>query len=155
VSSDGKTTHQWRRRESNPRTDPSNQCNGLQLQLGDSAGAAPEHRAAATRGHHLTSNGSLAAVLPPSVRRIAGGWSGLPPHMREAILTLLDSGLLSAQAQRWSVTASSSTRGGFDFHKIAWSIARDCRRIVQACLREEEWQAADEEFYRLIFERLF
>ena len=34
----------------------------------------------------------------------------------------------------------------------AWSIrlARQCRHIIQACLREEEWGDADREFYRVI-----
>ncbi len=33
-----------------------------------------------------------------------------------------------------------------------WSIrlARQCRFIIQACLREEEWADADREFYRII-----
>lgn len=29
-------------------------------------------------------------------------------------------------------------------------LARDCRRVVQACLREEEWADADEKFFEII-----
>lgn len=34
--------------------------------------------------------------------------------------------------------------------EIAWQLAKQCRSIVQACLREEEWQDADREFYNVI-----
>jgi hypothetical protein len=33
-------------------------------------------------------------------------------------------------------------------------IARRCRRIVQACFREEEWIDADREFYLIVREEL-
>jgi len=32
-------------------------------------------------------------------------------------------------------------------HESAIRIARRCRHIIQACLREEEWPDADQEFY--------
>ena len=35
-------------------------------------------------------------------------------------------------------------------HELAIRAARECRHIVQACLREEEWLDADREFYRVI-----
>ena len=34
-------------------------------------------------------------------------------------------------------------------HEAAIRIARRCRSIVQACLREEEWSDADREFYMI------
>jgi len=34
-----------------------------------------------------------------------------------------------------------------EIHETAIRIARRCRHIVQACLREEEWADADREFY--------
>ena len=37
-------------------------------------------------------------------------------------------------------------------HKL--NIARRCRHVVQACLREEEWIDADQEFYQIIREAL-
>jgi hypothetical protein len=39
-------------------------------------------------------------------------------------------------------------------HDAAVRIARRCRRIIQACLREEEWGDADREFYLVIREEL-
>lgn len=39
-------------------------------------------------------------------------------------------------------------------HQAALRIARRCRRVVQACLREEEWADADREFYLIIREEL-
>jgi hypothetical protein len=37
---------------------------------------------------------------------------------------------------------------------VAWRIAKKCRGIVQACLREEEWRDADREFFRVIITEL-
>lgn len=39
-------------------------------------------------------------------------------------------------------------------HEAAATIALRCRRIIQACLREEEWPDADREFYLVIREFL-
>ena len=39
-------------------------------------------------------------------------------------------------------------------HETAIRIARRCRHIVQACLRDEEWADADREFYRVCREEL-
>lgn len=39
-------------------------------------------------------------------------------------------------------------------HEAAIRIARRCRNVVQACLREEEWSEADREFYRVAREEL-
>lgn len=38
-----------------------------------------------------------------------------------------------------------------DVQALAWRLARACRRVVQCCLREEEWADADREFYAIIF----
>jgi hypothetical protein len=38
-----------------------------------------------------------------------------------------------------------------DTHALALRLARACRHVVQACLREEEWADADREFYAIIF----
>ena len=37
-----------------------------------------------------------------------------------------------------------------DFSQLAMRVARECREIIQACLREEEWADAEEEFRWLI-----
>ncbi|APW58643.1 hypothetical protein [Paludisphaera borealis] len=39
-------------------------------------------------------------------------------------------------------------------HETAVRMARRCRHIIQACLREEEWSDADREFYRVCREEL-
>jgi hypothetical protein len=39
-------------------------------------------------------------------------------------------------------------------HETAIRIARRCRHIVQACLREEEWADADREFYKVVRQEL-
>lgn len=39
-------------------------------------------------------------------------------------------------------------------HELAIRIARRCRFLVQACLREEEWADADQEFYRVCREEI-
>jgi hypothetical protein len=39
-------------------------------------------------------------------------------------------------------------------HSESIRLARACRNVVQACLREDEWGLADEEFYKLIRESL-
>jgi hypothetical protein len=39
-------------------------------------------------------------------------------------------------------------------HDAAVRIARRCRYLIQACLREEEWGDADREFYLVIREEL-
>ena len=39
-------------------------------------------------------------------------------------------------------------------HETAIRLARKCRHIVQACLREEEWGDTDREFYMIIREEL-
>ena len=35
-------------------------------------------------------------------------------------------------------------------HAVALRTAKQCREVIQSCLREEEWRDADFEFYRII-----
>jgi hypothetical protein len=35
-------------------------------------------------------------------------------------------------------------------HALAIRLAKQCRHIIQGCLREDEWRDADLEFYRVI-----
>lgn len=37
-----------------------------------------------------------------------------------------------------------------DLDALAWRIARECRTIIQGCVREEEWQDYDREFFATI-----
>ncbi len=39
-------------------------------------------------------------------------------------------------------------------HELAVRMARRCRYLIQACLREEEWIDADREFYLVLREEL-
>jgi len=57
------------------------------------------------------------------------------------------SGMLVARNRR-----GSGDEGEGD--ELAWRLARQCRNVVQACLREEEWGDADAEFVRIISEGL-
>lgn len=41
-----------------------------------------------------------------------------------------------------------------ELRRLAWEMARSCRRVIQTCLREEEWRDADEEFARIIIDGL-
>lgn len=45
---------------------------------------------------------------------------------------------------------SRGTVNSPDIREIAWRLAQQCRSIVQACLREEEWQDVDREFCEVI-----
>jgi hypothetical protein len=87
--------------------------------------------------------------IPPDVLRIADFWTALPPHIREAILTLVDAAVPGDRvARRQAGPDSELASDAAD--KMAWRIAQECRGIVQACLREEEWQDADREFFDVI-----
>ncbi len=35
-------------------------------------------------------------------------------------------------------------------HALAIRLAKQCRQIIQGCLREEEWRDCDLEYYRII-----
>ncbi len=93
---------------------------------------------------------------PPAVAWIADAWPGLPPHIREAVLTLVDAGLMSTvsnglgQFSRQEPVKGGADPNGPDTNAVAWRIARQCRDIVQGCLREEEWHDADLEFFAQI-----
>lgn len=41
-----------------------------------------------------------------------------------------------------------------ELNELSAALAIRCRRIIQCCLREEEWQDADEEFIEMILEGL-
>jgi len=75
----------------------------------------------------------------PALAQLVEVWPSLPPHIREAILTLVDAAGIKL-----------SGVAGKPRNEAAWRAARDCRYVVQGCLREEEWKDADEEFYEVI-----
>jgi hypothetical protein len=41
-----------------------------------------------------------------------------------------------------------------EIHAAAIRIARRCRHLIQGCLREEEWEDADREFYLIARDEL-
>lgn len=44
----------------------------------------------------------------------------------------------------------ASTDNPIDARALALRLARECRHIVQGCLREDEWRDADEAFAEVI-----
>lgn len=86
--------------------------------------------------------------LSPAVARIADAWPFLPPHIRDVIQTLVDVALRVDQAT--SSDGRALERASIGEDEAAWRMARECRSIVQGCLREEEWQDADREFFQVI-----
>lgn len=85
--------------------------------------------------------------MPEAVIRIAESWDQVPPHIRDAIETLVEA--TAAGGQRFE--RPDRENGGVSHHgDLARQIARECRSIIQPCLREEEWQDAEEEFFEVI-----
>jgi hypothetical protein len=103
-----------------------------------------------------TSSPCEVELLSPAIVQIAAVWPGLLPHIREAILTLVDGGRARGEETTLQATsclesvAVQPSQGLLDVCEIAWPIAQQCRSIVQACLREEEWQDGDTEFCDVI-----
>jgi hypothetical protein len=52
------------------------------------------------------------------------------------------------------VPSSRSSVTSDELKNLAARLAKRCRQIIQSCLREEEWQDADEEFFDVILEGL-
>ena len=110
--------------------------------------AASGQRAPDAAGHCLASNDAASAfarevTLPPAITRIVVAWPNLPPHIRDAIGTLVEaSGQCLPPRAEDALSLSSAEK--------ARQAAEQCRGIIQPCLREEEWQDAEEEFFRVI-----
>jgi len=95
---------------------------------------------------------SQSDFLSPAVARIVDAWPFLPPHIREAIQTLVEAASpagrgASTQVELASDVASTAV-------DKAWRMAQECRSIVQTCLREEEWPDADREFFHVMISEL-
>jgi hypothetical protein len=131
-------------RQSNPQTGFCNRCVGLQLEHSESSRAARAQHSAAIEGHFLSLNDTPASAMPPPVIEIATVWVVLPPHTREAIVTLIPAGVASSNSRASDLPKLSSVEA------MAWRVARECREVVQSCLREEEWAGADREFFKVI-----
>lgn len=104
--------------------------------------------------HESTSNGThcQSVHLPPAVMRIAEFWSSLPPHIRETITTLVDASAPKPPVSNaaGSPDLSKDDRSQVGLDDLARRLAKECRHVVQGCLREEEWRDADEEFLGII-----
>jgi hypothetical protein len=68
----------------------------------------------------LTGNDRQCGKLPPAISRIAESWPALPPHIREAILTLVDAG-------RASKNPTYYEQG--DLESLARRLGRKCREV--------------------------
>jgi hypothetical protein len=73
----------------------------------------------------------------------------LPPHIREAIQTLADAGSPADQCAA-PLIRPHLEQAFVVTDEVVGRIALGCRRIVQGCLREDGWQDADREFFRVI-----
>jgi hypothetical protein len=85
------------------------------------------------------------ALHDAELQRVIETWDALPEVIRIAVMALVGTVVPrlggSPVPTQWSRTAVDAT---------AWRLARDCREIVQGCLREEEWHEADREFFGII-----
>jgi hypothetical protein len=89
----------------------------------------------------------------PTLARLVSTWAILPPHIRDAIQTLADAGLaLSSKPVPDTRVANPGSNGRLFQEQLARRLARQCRSVIQNCLREEEWQDAESEFFDIIAE---
>lgn len=139
----------------------SNYLKGKELQDSPPALAAPGQRCQSRESPSPASDDadsqptsqSQSVPLPPAVARIADAWPSLPPHIREAIRTLVDAASAANRAGSPGLQRNLD-RASVVTDEAAWRMAQECRSIVQSCLREEEWQDADREFFGVIHEGL-
>jgi hypothetical protein len=79
------------------------------------------------------------------LQRVIASWNTLPDGVRIAMMALV--GIVAPRPEDSPVSVQRS-RSNVD--ETARRLARDCRKIVQGCLREEKWQDADREFFEII-----
>lgn len=109
-----------------------------------SCGKCTECRAA--RALHSEGTGSqFLATNDANLQLIAQGWPQLPEAVRTAITMLVKANVSSAPDLESSAREQQKRR-----EELAMRLAQDCRYIIQGCLREEEWQDADQEFFEVI-----
>jgi hypothetical protein len=63
---------------------------------------------------------------------------------------MLSRSLKPEDGRGFASTAETAPPSGRDLNSLAMRVAKDCRIIIQACLREEEWADAEEEFRLVI-----
>lgn len=99
--------------------------------------------------HFGGSGRQLLAPIEPELQFVLSGWHKLPKAVQLTIAVLIQA---SVPGLAEPVTAAEHR--GRKREEVAMQIARDCRYIIQSCLREEEWQDADQEFYEVILSQL-
>jgi len=108
--------------------------------------------------HLASQTHSGATDCGASLHYLQESWSVLPPHVREAVFTLVDAGMLLQRGRSPNSSLREGIREASDVREcteeMSWQIAQRCRAVIQTCLREEEWSDADREFFRIINEEI-
>jgi hypothetical protein len=94
--------------------------------------------------HSGSSKRQFLASIDPELQLVLSGWHKLPEAVQSAIAMLIRANVPELPE------AKEDSHGSRIAEDLAMRIARDCRYIIQGCLREEEWQDADQEFYEVI-----
>lgn len=106
------------------------------------------HPSAARALHGEGANRLSLALIDADLQWLVRAWPALPEAVRRPIIALTQACQPPAEQ---SPTAMNSSN---QLEELCWSLARDCRGVVQACLREEEWRDADAEFFDAIYSGL-
>jgi hypothetical protein len=89
------------------------------------------------------------ALNDADLQRVIATWDAMPEAIRIAVMALV--GTVVPSPETTSVQGKLSRPG---MNETAWRLARECRQIVQGCLREDKWQDADREFFDVIRKEL-
>jgi hypothetical protein len=85
------------------------------------------------------------ALIDTDLQRVITSWDASPEAIRVAMLALI-----GTVAPRRKGSSPPAPRRQKVLDETARRLARECRALVQGCLREEEWQDADREFFAVI-----
>jgi hypothetical protein len=100
----------------------------------------------AARALHFGGTGSqFLAWNDADLQFIAHAWEQIPEAVRTAITMLVKANVSNAPDVELVAEERRKSR-----EALAMRLAQDCRYIIQGCLREEEWQDADQEFFEVI-----
>jgi hypothetical protein len=99
--------------------------------------------------HLMDTQSQLLSSIGPDLQAVMSGWNRLPDAVRTAITMLVRANVPELPDPEKVNDERDKNRKA-----AAMQIARDCRFIVQRCLREEEWQDADQELCAAILARL-
>ncbi len=99
--------------------------------------------------HFGGSGRQFLAAFDPELKTVIDGWVQLPAAVKTAVTMLIRANVADLPEADQEAQDCLSDREG-----LAMQIAQGCRYIIQGCLREEEWQDADEEFCAVITSHL-